>query len=358
MYKDEKGHFTNKENDGGPCHHDAGGSGSENKLDTKHGDTKNAPYVVNADGEKFAFDTEREAKAFIDKNQNSFEKLDFINQSFDDDYEEEFNDLDKMIENAKNNGQSAQQALDSVSYDADIEPGTEKFDELKQKVKKEFGLEEAVKNADDDVLDQEFGKDTPERKLMGAVKEAGKPQRSFQDMQALRRMYGTDKSDEELMSKSDEELQEAKDYMNYSLTNLLPDEKAAKLDEENKAFNRGETVWDRKRGFPWKKTKMASGILYEGPKGQRVMEDFEEKNDNTKSDGIPHEPVDMPKYRSEKNRIVIEEGPHKGESYDSEHDYRESVRSEIKQTLSQMTGKDLSDEQVNEIIKRIKELGK
>ena len=45
-----------------------------------------------------------------------------------------------------------------------------------------------------------------------------------------------------------------------------------------------------------------------------------------KETGIPHEPVDMPKYHKEGNHIVIDEGEHKGESYDNEQDYRESIR--------------------------------
>ena len=46
--------------------------------------------------------------------------------------------LAAMIKNAKNNGQSAQQALDSVSYDADLEPGSDEFNKLKDMVKKEY----------------------------------------------------------------------------------------------------------------------------------------------------------------------------------------------------------------------------
>ena len=49
-----------------------------------------------------------------------------------------FSQEDKMKElvaNARKNGQSAQQALDTVSYDLGIEPGTEEFNKLKEIVK-------------------------------------------------------------------------------------------------------------------------------------------------------------------------------------------------------------------------------
>lgn len=53
--------------------------------------------------------------------------------------------------------------------------GEEIMDILRSKEKKELTFEGAIKNADDDVLDEEFGKDTPERKLVGSIKE-DKPQ--------------------------------------------------------------------------------------------------------------------------------------------------------------------------------------
>ena len=46
----------------------------------------------------------------------------------------------------------------------------ESLEEDKDMDKKELDLETAIKAADDEVLDGEFGKDTPERKLAGAIK--------------------------------------------------------------------------------------------------------------------------------------------------------------------------------------------
>lgn len=202
-YKDEEGHFTTKENEGGPCHHNGGNSGGVEKRKDQI-------------ARKLAYGTELtdDDLAFVKENGMTSEE-----DLFDDDYDLEFDELDKMIKNAKNNGQSAQQALDTVSYDADIEPGTEEFNNLKEKVKKEFGLEEAIKNADDDVLDEQFGKDTPERKLVGAIKEepdfdqekydrftksAGKfieSQGSDQDLDEMISDMRKDFSDEEIIKK-------------------------------------------------------------------------------------------------------------------------------------------------------------
>ena len=44
-------------------------------------------------------------------------------------------------------------------------------DKWRNKQKEKLTFEKAVKNADKDVLDNQFGKDTPERKLVGSIKE-------------------------------------------------------------------------------------------------------------------------------------------------------------------------------------------
>lgn len=74
-------------------------------------------------------------------------------------------------------------------YEARIKPEVEKFkkqlDDAGYKLKdKEYGLEDAIKNADGDVLDDYFGKDTSERKLAGAIKQSqedNKPQQVKKD---------------------------------------------------------------------------------------------------------------------------------------------------------------------------------
>ena len=47
----------------------------EEDVDTHHGDVENAPYVVIADDEKFAFDIDYEAKSFM-KKKMALERLD------------------------------------------------------------------------------------------------------------------------------------------------------------------------------------------------------------------------------------------------------------------------------------------
>lgn len=64
--------------EGSPMKEFSGPEGSDlsyAQLDAKHGDVKNAPFVVDADGEKFAFDTEREADSFIERNKYSYSSL-------------------------------------------------------------------------------------------------------------------------------------------------------------------------------------------------------------------------------------------------------------------------------------------
>lgn len=58
-----------------------------------------------------------------------------------------------------------------------------------------------------------------------------------------------------------------------------------------------------------------------------AMSEGENESKEDLDDGIPHEPVDMPKYHKEGNHIIIDEGPNKGDRYDSEEDYKNSIRS-------------------------------
>lgn len=50
-------------------------------IDVKHGDVDNAPFIVIADDEKFAFDTDHEAKSFMKRNEYSFDKLELIDNT-------------------------------------------------------------------------------------------------------------------------------------------------------------------------------------------------------------------------------------------------------------------------------------
>ena len=111
-YKDENGHWTTKENDGGPCHHESG----SDKIDTKHGDTKNAAFKVKADGEEFAFDTKSDRDSWKERNKYSFDKIEDID-AFDDDYEEEFEEKPAPIEGDKFSVEGRQFQVTKVDRD-------------------------------------------------------------------------------------------------------------------------------------------------------------------------------------------------------------------------------------------------
>lgn len=55
-----------------------------NQITNKHGDTENAPFIVDADGEKFGFDTKREADSFAERNKYSFNKIDVHEKTYMD----------------------------------------------------------------------------------------------------------------------------------------------------------------------------------------------------------------------------------------------------------------------------------
>lgn len=77
-----------------------------------------------------------------------------------------------------------------------------------------------------------------------------------------------------------EDPQEAKEWVEevangeYNREMQRAQEQNAMLSEgQDDDFNRGQTVDAPEKGQGWKKTKMASGTLYEGPNGERYMDD-------------------------------------------------------------------------------------
>ncbi len=172
--RDDHGHVIgNDEVDGQECKH---ASGQADKVeDQKYNKEMQAAQNQNAD----------------------------MREAFDDDYEEEFNEpspedekqyVDKCMEDiAKaSNKKAFEYVADNIDEleDAGLisgETADRLYNELDKKIdesgermplfntKKGLSLEDAINMADDDVLDEQFGKDTPERKLAGAIKE-GKPE--------------------------------------------------------------------------------------------------------------------------------------------------------------------------------------
>lgn len=174
--RDDHGHVIgNDETDGQECKHTTGG-------DSVKGETQK-------DGKSFK--TQGEKRPLNDAGEVVDESLDF-----DADYEEEFEDkpseederqyVDKVMSDIAD--ASDKKAFEYVSDNIDelTEAGLisdetsdrlynaldKKIDEVNNDINKD--LMDAINMADDDILDEQFGKDTPERKLAGAMKEPEK----------------------------------------------------------------------------------------------------------------------------------------------------------------------------------------
>ena len=99
-YRDEKGHWTTKENDGGPCKHEGGSNDSKTSEGSKS--NKRFKLVVQNNDEmndyvptELSFDTEEEAQAagekWLDEHPESLAfDVNDSNNDFDNDYESEF----------------------------------------------------------------------------------------------------------------------------------------------------------------------------------------------------------------------------------------------------------------------------
>lgn len=86
-----------------------------------------------------------------------------------------------------------------------------------------------------------------------------------------------------------------------------------KMNGSQDNFNKGMTVDAPEKGKGWKKTKMASGTLYEGPNGERYLDD--NSQDNVKylapeEIGIDYDnPEASIKYYEKKNNVKLYEQP-------------------------------------------------
>ena len=136
-------------------------------IDVKHGDVKNAPYVVDADGEKFAFDTKHNMDAFIERNKHSFNKIDVV-RCLDEDLKEkpwfmqqgengepeylgfaksQDDMLDKMVKDRRSNAIHENTYIDELDKDTYLymkEQGNFSEDEINE-LNKYFGIEESLK---------------------------------------------------------------------------------------------------------------------------------------------------------------------------------------------------------------------
>lgn len=198
MKRDDHGHvISNDEQDGQKCQHQSGGNNKpqDNKQDYKASlkkafnalDKEDAMKEINKNPELF--------KKFQEASRKNPDAsfgyiLSQLDEPFDDDYEEEFNEpspedekqyIDKVMADIAD--ASDKKAFEYVSDNIDKlteaglitdETSDRLMDALNRKIDEvnndDEDLIKAINAADDDVLDEQFGKDTPERKLAGAMK--------------------------------------------------------------------------------------------------------------------------------------------------------------------------------------------
>jgi len=114
----------------------------------------------------FGFDEEDEYQEYIDKVNEDLEKV-------TDKKSAEY--VADEIDNLTEAGYISEEMSDKLYAELDKKidenvPGMPLYNSKLSKDEEQ--LKSAIKNADDEVLDDQFGKDTPERKLAGAIKES------------------------------------------------------------------------------------------------------------------------------------------------------------------------------------------
>ena len=210
MYKDEQGHWTTKENAGGPCYHKIGKQGNkfqavgtkgeredideetvklfrDNGVEDEEfdsGDDEIEEVIARGSKSEEPFDEDEEptskkvkiadremtleewtnkmknasdkelAREFMlihasNFNMSENEMEEYLKEHFDEHKStvDEMNkrtmrssNITRAIENARKNGQDPQTVLDTVSYDFDIEPGSEEYNKLKEEVLRDAKL--------------------------------------------------------------------------------------------------------------------------------------------------------------------------------------------------------------------------
>lgn len=146
-YKDEKGHWTTKENDGGPCKHEGGNSGGMSEHEKKLMANKGIRDAVVDDNVK-------------GKNEGIKTLLD---DDFDNDYESDFEDSDHMYDlyGMVDEWMSQQPGYDSLNDDEQSEFVTNVVDVLMQEENEtgekyqdvnEINLVELIDATDNDFL--------------------------------------------------------------------------------------------------------------------------------------------------------------------------------------------------------------
>ena len=204
MKRDDHGHvISNDEQDGQKCQHQSGAPSAQEVEDQKYNKEMKSAQEQNAAMSE-AFDDDYEEEFKEDSNNLNHEELmasfqDKKNKYLFDDLLDDAGPIEKVSTNSEHNkllidlGGSPNnkeniKALEKLGIHAFLlqEPWNKGKIELSVPLDKAKELldnynladnnddEEfmnAINNADDDVLDNQFGKDTPERKLVGAMKQ-------------------------------------------------------------------------------------------------------------------------------------------------------------------------------------------
>jgi len=133
-YKDENGHWTTKENDGGPCHHNGGDKSQDNSE--RENLRKEVEHKLKTEGNTSDVRLMAERRGFKIENGKVVEDLKSqamadratggTGDAFDDDYEEEFNAYDdKVYEELKTKKSAIETDGDQMDFDVRLEEALE-----------------------------------------------------------------------------------------------------------------------------------------------------------------------------------------------------------------------------------------
>lgn len=167
---DSHGHvIPNNESDGQECRHDTNGGRVEgnvkdNKFHNKNGDIQPMNDAGEVVDEVFDDDYEEEFKEPSPEDERQYVDkcmADIAKAADKKAFEYVSDNIDELTEAGLISDETSDRLMDALN---------KKIDEVNNDIDKDFV--DAINNADDDVLDEYFDKDTLERKLVGAIKES------------------------------------------------------------------------------------------------------------------------------------------------------------------------------------------
>lgn len=302
MKRDDHGHvISNDEQDGQKCQHGAGGSKKYSHAEME---------------QKYGKDFENNSKEFnqMDYKYNPDDDT-YEERAFDDDYEEEFVDRDEKI------------STDINEYFSDNQ------------------LNELKKYCDKYEVDFDVAKTKLASQYDKMLKDAGYSSKDAADAALENIIDG-------IVMGDDDRWDDNLDLNNRKTRENLVDDYDKYRASKN--FNRGQTVDAPEKGQGWKKTKMASGTLYEGPNGERYMDDGSAPEEI----GIDYDnPQASVKYYEKKNNVKLVYHPDIGKYkvVSNEEDNKENINEkDDKQTIIdyyKQKGKDINPELLDKELK-------